>query len=146
VPHADELGAVHVDPAQQPLGHEIGSQTQAPPEHRCPAPHAGPPSHRQTPPTHESAVEPQATHAAPPVPHADALGAVHVDPAQQPLGHDVASQTQTPPEHRCPAPHAGPPPHSHIPFTHESALEPHARQTTPPIPQVKRDGGTQIES
>ena len=43
---------------------------------------------------------PQLTHAAPPVPQAAVVGgAVHVDPEQQPLGHDAASQTQWPPEH-----------------------------------------------
>ena len=53
----------------------------------------------------------QVTHAAPPMPHADVDGVMHVEPAQQPLGHDVASQTQVPATHRWPAPHAAPEPH-----------------------------------
>ena len=31
--------------------------------------------------------------------------ATHVVPLQQPVGHEVASHTQTPPEQRCPVPH-----------------------------------------
>jgi len=50
---------MHVEPAQQPPGHETASQTQAPETHRCPAPQAAPDPHWHAPPTHESAPEPQ---------------------------------------------------------------------------------------
>ena len=44
MPQADALGVAHVVPEQQPSGQEIGSQMQVPLKHRCPDPHADPPS------------------------------------------------------------------------------------------------------
>jgi hypothetical protein len=60
---------------------------------------------------------------APDVPQA--LGAVpfsHVDPEQQPLGHEAASQTHVPFEQRCPSPHAGPAPHVQPPLPEHPSL------------------------
>ncbi len=84
VPHivADsEVYATHVLPLQQPFGHEVALHTHCPLVvlHICPVPHAA--------------------HAAPPVPHdalvSEAYGS-HVEPLQQPFGHEVASHTHCP--------------------------------------------------
>ena len=85
--------------SQQPVGHEVASQTHLPLEHTCPAAQAAPPPQVHLPALEqESAVMPQATHADPSGPHAETLGAAHVVPAQQPPGHDDALQTHAPPE------------------------------------------------
>jgi hypothetical protein len=67
--------------------------------------------------THSPAVQVlfdgQAPQAVPGFPHAAvhcSLGAMHVLSAQQPLGHEVLSHVQLPPEQRCPAPHFVPQP------------------------------------
>jgi hypothetical protein len=63
--------------SQQPLGHEVALQTQAPPLHACPLA--------------------QALQVAPVTPQADTVSVVtHVPLLQQPLGQEVASQTQAP--------------------------------------------------
>ena len=141
-------------PSQQPVGHEVASQTQVPvaPSQRWPAAQAVPPGpHEQAPPTQRSAVMPQLVHELPPVPqpvaglvslgvqlepvqqpsqvcaqprqapvgeqvlpgsapplvqstqlpplvpHCAFDGVTHAVPLQQPLAHEVASQTQLPP-------------------------------------------------
>jgi hypothetical protein len=43
-------------------------------------------------------------------------------PLQQPLGHEVASQTQFPPEQRWPAPHTPCVPQPHVPVVGSHAL------------------------
>jgi hypothetical protein len=78
------------------------------------------------------------THAAPPMPQADAAPGVvrHVLPWQQPLGQLAPSQMQAPAEQRWPAPQAAPPPHEHPPPTQASpAVEQsvHARPLTPHV-------------
>ena len=135
---------MHVAPAQQPLGHDVASQTQAPATHRCPTSQAEFEPHWQTPPTHESAPKPQVTHAPPPMPHAVNDGVRHVAPAQQPEGHELESQTQAPPTHRWPAPHAGLEPHWQTPPTQESAPVPQATHAPPPPPHAKGVGVVQI--
>ena len=103
---------VHVEPTQQPAGQDAELHVHVPAMHICPGAHGGSRPQRQTPPAQESAPTPQSTHAAPLAPHAAGVGgAVQVDPAQQPAGHDAASQTQAPPTQRAPAPQAGPWPH-----------------------------------
>ncbi|MCA3012385.1 MAG: hypothetical protein INH41_08295 [Myxococcaceae bacterium] len=133
-------------PLQHPLGQVVTSQTQVPPEHRCPAPQAAPPPQLQLPPWQRSAVLPQAWHAAPPPAHCVADVAVtQVFPEQQPDGHDVASHTHAPLTHRCPLPHAGPVPHRHAPEVHTSAFAPHAAHAAPPAPHCAVDGlATQV--
>jgi hypothetical protein len=123
-------------PWQHPVGHEVASHTQAPPTQCCPPPQAGFCPHWQTPFTQESAPKPQATQAAPLIPQADADGVVHVEPEQQPLGHEVESHTQVPATQSCPAPHAGFNPHRQTPPTHASASGPQVTQVTPPTPQA----------
>ena len=98
-------------PWQQPAGHEVASHPQIPFRQCCPGMHAGPPSQRHMPPTHESASMPQSTQARPPVPHADTLGDVQVVPAQQPLGHEIGSHMHAPLTQCCPAAQEGPVPH-----------------------------------
>jgi hypothetical protein len=98
VPQALLEGLVQVLPTQQPVGHDVVSQTHFPDEHRCPTVHSAPPPQLQTPFTHESAsVGSQAMHVAPPVPQLASVGAWQVPPMQQPVGHARASQTQVPP-------------------------------------------------
>ncbi len=110
-----------------------------------PAVHADPAPQWQTPFMQLSAPMPQAMHAAPPVPQADADGVVHVVPWQQPLGHDVPLHTHAPPEQRWPAPHAGPGPHWQAPLTQESAIVAlQATQAEPPVPQADTEGVVHI--
>ena len=108
MPHAEADGVVHVAPAQQPEGHDVASHTQVPPTHRWPAPHAGLEPHWQTPPTHESAPVPHATHAPPPPPHAEGVGVVQIVPEQQPLAQETGSQTQDPFTQRWPTKQSSP--------------------------------------
>lgn len=93
------------------------SQTQLPFEQRCPDEHAGPPPQVQAPPDEQpSPVAPHDWQLLPPVAHAGPVGGeVHTLPVQHPFGHDVASHTQLPFEHRCPAPHAAAAPHRQAP-------------------------------
>ena len=102
-------------PLQQPVGHDTASQTHWPVVvlHSCPEPH-----------------EP---HAAPPVPHellvSDPYGwHVPLD-VQQPVGHEVASQTQLP-----------------LPLLHSSPVA-HALQAAPDAPHdtlVSAEGCSQV--
>ena len=59
-------------------------------------------------------------------------------PAQQPFGHDVPSQTQTPPLQRWPAPQGGPlAPQAQVPFGRQrSAFAPQVVHAPPPVPQL----------
>jgi hypothetical protein len=129
-------------PEQQPLAHEVAPHTHAPPTHRCPAPHEGPVPQAHAPPLQVSAlVASQVAQPPPAVPHALTVGAVHTLPAQQPLGHEVASHTHAPPTHRCPAPHGAPAPHTHAPFLHVSAFcGSHAPHAPPAPPHADADG------
>ena len=109
--------ARQVDPAQQPLGHEVASQTQLPPRHRWPAPQAGPAPQAHEPAAVQlSAVDGlQVVQAPPPVPQRASVAETQVVPSQQPLGHEVGSQTQAPATQRRPAPHTGPLPQAQLP-------------------------------
>jgi hypothetical protein len=99
-------------PEQHPFGHDVASQMHAPPEHRWPMPHAGLDPHLHAPAVQLSDdVELHATHDTPPVPHEAVDDVSQLEPLQQPVGHDDALQTHSPPEHTCPAPHAFALPH-----------------------------------
>lgn len=116
-PHIVAESVVQTPDAQHPLGHDVASHTQTPPEQREPAPHAGPPPHVHAPPAQPSAVGPHDTHAEPASPHALAdVGETQLDPEQHPPGQLVALQlVQTPAEHDplLHALHAAPPvPHA----------------------------------
>lgn len=133
-------GVVHASPEQQPVGQLVASHTQAPPLQRCPAPHAGLLPHAQVPSlAHESARV--GSHAAQRSP-----GAAHVAPerarqrslrSQQPLGHELASQTHEPLSQRWPGSQAARPPHVQVPATHASAsVGSHATHAAAPVPHA----------
>lgn len=135
VPHSLDdcpVYATQVLPLQQPLGHEVASHTHWPVAllHSCPEPqaaHAAPPvpqealdsaayashvpvdvqqpfghvlaSHEHVPRVVSQRPFEQEVHAAPPVPHCEAVWeeyGTHVLPLQQPLGQEAALQTHCP--------------------------------------------------
>lgn len=116
-PHALAERVVQVDPAQQPVGHEVASQTHAPPTQRWPALHAAPPPQLQSPALEQASasVVSQLEHAEPSLPQLVRLAARQVVPSQQPLGQDVASHTHAPPSQRWPTAHIALPPHAQTP-------------------------------
>lgn len=96
---------------QHPL-HVVGSHWHAPPSQNSPAPQAGPTPHAQLPVAGLHAFEVRVEHArqaAPPLSHCPGVGGLMQElPAQQPVGHEVALQTQLPARHCCPAAHTPP--------------------------------------
>lgn len=101
----------HVVPEQHPV-HELESHTQAPLLQIWPLLHGAFVPQRHIPAEQlsaDAAVQPTQVSAS--VPHVENDEALHVEPRQQPFGHDVELQTQAPPEQTCPAAHAGPVPH-----------------------------------
>ncbi len=141
VPHVALDGALHTLPEQHPEGHEAASQTQTPPEQRSPTPHAAPAPQAQLPARHESALAgSHVAQPAPPVPHVASVDARQTLALQQPLAHDVASQTHAPPTQCWPATHAGPVPQVQVPAAHVSvsveSQTPHAPPATPHAPAV----------
>ncbi len=130
-----------VEPLQQPFGHDEVSQTQAPPTQCDPAPQAGLLPHVHAPlASHPSLVVPlqpgqtqtallhilpggQAVHEAPGAPQAfEAVPGSQLAPLQQPLAHEVASQTQAPATQCCPVAHAAPVPQRHAPLSPQESL------------------------
>ncbi len=100
VPHEAVEGVTHWPAWQQPVGQEVESQTQAPPEQRWPTAHWAFPPHLQVPPLQVSArVALQVVQATPPVPQAAVLVLVTQAPLeQQPVAQLVALQPlQAPP-------------------------------------------------
>ena len=95
-PQAKVDSDVHVLPAQHPCGHDVASQTHCPAAEQCsPAAHAPFAPHLHDPSDPQLLAESlsQAKHVEPAVPHMASDLAWHVDPLQQPVGQDVASQT-----------------------------------------------------
>lgn len=148
VPHAaTSVPAKQLVPEQQPFGHDVLSQTQAPPTHRFLRGHAGPAPHRQKPAAEQvSAVIPHVEHVLPPEPQFASEWARQVLPSQQPLGHEVALHTQLPEAQTCPGPQAGPAPHAHAPAPVQASatVAAHVVQAPPAEPQRARDGETQV--
>jgi hypothetical protein len=108
--------AAQVPCAQQPVGHEVPSQTQVLATQRWPGAHAAPLPQWQLPrPEQLSDRASQTTQVEPVLPHAESDRVEQVVPLQQPLGHDVASQVQSPPTQRWPPLHALPEPQAHAP-------------------------------
>ncbi len=139
--------AVHTLPAQHPAGQVVASHTHAPSSHRCPVWHAAPPPQLHVPSgAHRSALAAShALHVAPGGAHVPAASAWHVAPSQQPLGHDVASHTHSPPTQRCPVPQTGPVPQAHDPPTHASARSAsQAMQALPLLPQAVALGALHV--
>ena len=88
-------------PAQHPVGQLAALHTQAPPTQRWPAPQAAEVPHWQAPLVQLSAeAASHEVHAAPAMPHCEAVGLTHWSPLQQPLRQLVASQMQAPPLQR----------------------------------------------
>jgi len=110
-PHdANDGGSMHTPLAQQPFGHDASLQVQVPPSQTVPGPQGGLVPHMHVPvaASQMSALPAaQATQATPARPHVLVDRAWHAPPEQQPPGHETASQTQLPPTHRLPVPHAG---------------------------------------
>lgn len=97
-PQADGVGLMQVEPWQQPEGQLAELQTHTPPAQTCPAPQAGDAPQRHCPLTQEfELLALQATHAEPPVPHADGVGLMQVEPWQHPAGQEDASHAHAPP-------------------------------------------------
>jgi hypothetical protein len=128
------------------VGHDAALHTHLPPEQTWPLPHAVPPPQEQAPVAEQpSAVVPQLVHMAPAVPHAVADGVVHVVPEQQPLEHEVALHTHTPPEHAWPVAHAAAPPQVQAPVAEQpSAVMPQLLHVAPPVPQAAAEGMVQV--
>jgi hypothetical protein len=63
---------------------------------------------------------------------------MHVVPAQQPPGHETASQMQAPPKQRLPAPHAAPAPHWQVPAAEQPSpvVGSQVTQLLPAVPQL----------
>jgi hypothetical protein len=132
------LPIAQVLPLQHPVGHELVSQTQAPLEHLCPAPHMlfGP--QWQVPPAQLSArLASHALQVAPCVPHAAEDGVTQLPAAsQQPLGQLVELQLHLPETHCWPVGHALDMPQPHA-FIEQWSVLPsvvQSLQTAPPEP------------
>ena len=92
-----EPPGMQVVPEQQPVGHDVPSQTQAPFTQRWPAEHAGPVPQVHVPLLAQvSVVPPQVLHVPPWLPHVVSVWASQMPPLQQPPGHDVALHVHVP--------------------------------------------------
>ncbi len=89
-------------PEQQPDAQLAAVHRHVPAMHSCPAPHAAVTPQVQAPEdAHVSADEgEQLMQVDPPAPHVVSARVLQVAPVQQPAGHEVASQLQTPARHR----------------------------------------------
>jgi hypothetical protein len=98
VPQVDVFSGSQTLPLQHPEGHDLASQTHPPFTHSCPGPHAAPAPHEHDPPAQPSdLVASHAEHCPPADPHWACVTVVtHFPWLQQPEGHDVGSQMQTP--------------------------------------------------
>jgi two-component system phosphate regulon sensor histidine kinase PhoR len=126
-------------PWQQPAGHETPSQTHWPATQWRPAPQAGPAPQVHAPPTQPSeTIAPQATHVAPPPPHAATeVASTQAPPLQQPPAHDCPSHTHWPPEQRWPGAHRAASPQRQAPASQRSArCGSHTLQPPPAKPQL----------
>ncbi len=136
-----------VVPEQQPLGHEVRSQTQAPLTQRWPVPHGAPVPHWQAPVAEQwSEAAPQLTQALPETPQLATPAVLHVVPLQQPLLHESASQMQAPLTQRCPEAQADPAPHEQVPADEQpsATARSHVMHAAPAAPQRDSDGDTQV--
>jgi hypothetical protein len=85
---------------QQPVGHEVLSQTQLPFTHSCPAAHAGLVPHTHCPALEQpSPDDPHVVQAPPSVPQLTDDAVSHAVPLQHPFGHEAASHTHAPLTH-----------------------------------------------
>jgi type IV secretory pathway VirB10-like protein len=129
------------------VGQVVALHTHCPLTHFCPVVHAALLPHLQPPEAQLSArFGSQVVHAPPAGPHAVIVGVVHtLVVLQQPLGHEVASQTHCPPTHLCPSAHAAPLPHWQPPATQVSAFIASQALHGPPLaPQLATEGVAQV--
>ncbi len=110
-----------------------------PPVHGAPLPQRHWPAVEQV-----SAVEPQLEQVAPGPPHCWAVMVVQAPAAQQPPGHEIASQTHPPVKQRWPVSQAGLTPHRQVPLEQVLAVVPQATQAPPEVLQAPTDGVTQL--
>lgn len=141
IPQVARLRTRQTLPAQQPVAHEVASQTHLPPTQRWPVPQAGPAPQAQVPAAvHASAtVGSQDWQTLPLAPHRPKVGvARQVVPSQQPFEHEFGPQPQLPFTQRAPAEQAGPLPQVHPPLAEQpsAVVLSHSTQTAPPVPQV----------
>jgi hypothetical protein len=133
--------------SQQPLGHDVASQTQLPCEQCRPDPHAPPVPQRQAPSEPQLSLSEllQATQVEPLVPQVPRLRVRQVAPSQHPSAQDAASQTQRPATHAWPAPQDACPPQVHAPAVHPSAVRAsHTLQVPPTVPHADIDRVLQV--
>jgi hypothetical protein len=147
-PQAASDAVWQTPPAQQPPAHEVASHTQAPPTQCWPAAQVAPAPHWHAPEDEQWSLRTgsQATQPCPPVPHCPEDGEVQAVPAQQPLGHEVASQTQAPERQRCPSAQGGPVPQAQAPAGEQpSALvTSQLTHSAPADPQLDTLDGLQV--
>ncbi len=113
--------------------------------HCWPGPQASPFPQLHAPLVQPSAVKvEQATHACPARPQEPKLGARHAVPLQQP--GQVASHTQPPSWHCCPAEQEGPDPHWQVPASEQVSASPGAQEVhaPPPTPHALTEGIRQL--
>lgn len=143
-PHELALSPLrHAPAAQQPLGHDVLSQTQVLATQRCPGVQLAPLPHRQTPLAEQlSERASQTTQLAPAVPQVATERVEQITPLQHPPGHDVPSQTQRPLSQRWPPAHAADEPHAQVPSAAQrfALPESQALQAPPLAPQLPTDG------
>jgi len=82
----------------------------------------------------------QRVQAMPPRPQKSSEGVWQTLSSQQPFGQEPAVHLQAPSTQASPSPHAGPSPQRQAPPEQVSALEPHALQAMPPVPQNCAEG------
>lgn len=129
-----------VEPWQQPLGHEVASQTHKPFAHRWPSAQGAVLPQRQAPPAEQESARRglQAVQAAPPTPHAETVGVTHVEPEQQPAVQVTMQPLQTPLRQVSAAGHA----------RHSWPALPHALSMVPPtqVPFWQQPSGQEVPS
>ncbi len=150
VPHEPVAWGSQTLPLQHPPGHEAALQTHAPLTQACPMAHSAPEPHAHAPPAHDPVrAASHAMQVAPSMPHCETDGVTHVEPTQQPVGHEPLApgvHAQVPPTQACPAPQGGPLPHEQSPIAeHLSVLTgSHATHASPPNPQAACERALQL--
>lgn len=139
-PQAVTDSAVQVFPVQQPVVHDVASQTQAPPTQRWPAAHAAPVPQVHAPAAEQPSVVSllQTLQAWPAGPHVATVRAVQTPFRQQPEGHETGLQPHPPAPQAWPTAHWGFAPHRHSPAA-EQALARVASQVVQAAPGAPQD-------
>lgn len=148
LPHALlAVPATQVVPEQQPLGHDVRSQTHAPLTQRWPVPQGAAVPHWHVPVVEQvSEPAPQLMQALPETPQLAGAAVLHVVPAQHPLRHESASQMHAPLTHRWPLAQAAPAPHEHAPVDEQPSATAGSQvmHAAPAEPQRASERDTQV--